>query len=307
MPERILVNFPTNIGDTIMALPALDQLKANYPQSRISAIASPKTKDFLGRNSFIDELLFFDKHWKFLEQINFFKALRGKYDLIIDLKHSLLPLIVPGSQRTSFIRFFHPKTHIVDKYLKLVRPFCPKSAQLKSEFKLTPAEQEKWQNFKIPKSVFIACSSSAFYKQYPYEYLKKAVIALSKEFSLVILGEVRDRDYYLSLLSLPGVIDLTGQTGIAEAAYLLKNFALTLICVDSGIMHIGSYLDIPDVVLFGPTDSINSRPRSQGSVILRNLKAKCAPCRKASCTYSGGCMNIDPDEVVQAVKKIVGK
>lgn len=305
MTKRILVNFPTNIGDTIMALPALDLLRVNHPQSQISVITSPKTKDFLGRISSIDEILFFDKHCKLSQKYAFFKSLKGKYDLTVDLKHTFLPIVTASPKRTSLIRFFHPKAHIVDKYLKLVKPFCPKSAEHKSEFKLSTQEQKKCESFNLEKSVFIACSSSAFYKQYPYEYLKKMVTVLSKEYSLVILGEERDRGYYSGLLSLPGVRDLTGQTGIAQAAYLLKKYALALVCVDSGIMHVGSYLNIPVVVLFGPTDEVNSCPRSSSSRVLRNLKAKCAPCRKPSCKLHGGCMNIEPEDVIEAVRRVV--
>ena len=45
--ENILINFPTNLGDVILTLPAFDLIKENYPSSKITAIISPGVQDFI--------------------------------------------------------------------------------------------------------------------------------------------------------------------------------------------------------------------------------------------------------------------
>ncbi|MCF7872927.1 MAG: hypothetical protein K9L80_01805, partial [Candidatus Omnitrophica bacterium] len=67
--NKIIINFPTNIGDAILALPALDQIKTNFPRVEITAIVSPKTKEFLSQNNFIDKIVLFDKCWRIRKKV----------------------------------------------------------------------------------------------------------------------------------------------------------------------------------------------------------------------------------------------
>ena len=71
MIKDILINFPTNIGDTIIALPSLDRIKGSYPQAKITAIGSYQTNLFLKRHNFIDRVVIFDKHWPIRNKISF--------------------------------------------------------------------------------------------------------------------------------------------------------------------------------------------------------------------------------------------
>jgi len=131
MFERIIFNFPTNLGDTILSLPVLDKLKASYPQAKITAIVSPKTKEFLLRNNFIDDVVVFDKRWRIREKMRFCWDLKGKYDLIIDLKNSLLPFLLGIRRRTPFWRRSCKDVHIKDEYLSLVKKIVSQEPVIK--------------------------------------------------------------------------------------------------------------------------------------------------------------------------------
>lgn len=292
MVKKIIVNFPTNLGDAIIGLPVLDRLRANYPQAGISLITSSQTHDFFMRNSHIDETIFFDKTWKLRAKIKFCRYLRGKYDLIADLKNSFLPVALGIAKRTPFFRP-HPKNlHVSEVYLRLLDRIAPKKESLKGDFFLTDKEKNKWQEQDLEGSLFIACSSRSELKQYPYAYLKEVVTELKRNYPIAILGEERDRQFYKDILAEDGVRDLVGKTTLAEAFYLFKNFARSALCVDSGLMHMASYVDLPVVAIFLSTDPRVYGPWSRRSLVIKNKNPSSV-------------LSIRPQEVISTVKTIL--
>jgi len=305
MVKRIIMNFPTNLGDVIMGLPVLDRLHSNYPRAEISAITSPQTHNFLMRNRFIDEVILFDKSWKLRAKIKFCRYLRGKYDLIADLKNSFLPVALGIGKRTPFIRRFSNKVHIVDKYLSLISKIASKESGEKSNFVLKGSERDKWDSLEIGKAIFIACSSRSSIKQYPYENLKDVVSYFENKQKVVVLGQEQDRGFYKDILRQGHVIDLVGKTNIWDVFYLLKKYASLLLGVDSSITHMASYLEVPVVCLFGPTSYERSYPRSKYSIVLRKEELDCLPCEVARCNRNNECMEIAPQDVIDAINKIL--
>jgi len=305
MVKRIIINFPTNLGDAIIGLPVLDRLRSNYPQAKISAITSPKTRDFFIRNTFIDEVILFDKSWKLGTKIKFCLYLRGKYDLIADLKNSFLPIALGIRKRTPFIRRFSNKVHIEDKYLSLISAVAPKEASEKSSFILQDSEKDKWNYLETKRAIFIACSSLSSIKQYPYTHLKEVVSFFQNKQNIIILGQEQDRGFYRDILKQRCVIDLVGKTDINDVFYLLKKYASLLLGVDSSITHMANYLDLPVVCLFGPTSHERSFPRSKHSIVLRREELGCSPCEMAQCEHDIECMKIAPQEVIEAINKIL--
>ena len=306
MDKSILINFPTNIGDTILSLPVLDRVKFNYPWDKITTVVSSKTKGLLSRSSFIDEVVFFDKSWTKREKRNFAFDLRGKYKVVVDLKNSLLPVIIGSKVRTPFIRVFPKRMHAKDCYMSLIKKIAPRKAERKGWFLDSDDDFRKWDELNISKSLFIACSSRSRIKQYPYRYLRQLVESLKGDFTLSVLGEGADRPFYKDILDLQGVKDFVGKTSLPDVFYLLSKYALGLIAVDSSILHIGSYLNIPVVGIFGPTDSLRFGPWSDKNLVLRNVKAVCAPCGEAKCRFNNECMDINPEAVISAVREIMG-
>lgn len=296
MVKKIIINFPTNLGDAIIGLPVLDRLQANYPQAKISAISSPKTDDFLFSNNLIYQTILYKKSFSPAEKIRFCFKLRGKYDLIVDLKNSFLPVVLGLWRRTPFWRPTSKDMHVKDRYLKLIHKIAPAKAKVRSSFSLTGSEQARWQAQNLKKSIFIACSSHSQLKQYPYQYLISVVKKLGSSYKLVILGEERDREYYKDILTLKGVVDLVGKTTVVEVFYLLANYAQILLCVDSSLMHLASYINLSIVAIFGPTNPAIYGPWSRNSQVLRSKDTgagKLCPPR------------VRPEEVVEAIKKVL--
>lgn len=304
MAKNILINFLTNLGDTIVALPVLDRLKANYPEAKIAAICSRKTKSFLLGNSFIDEVILFDKTWPWRQKLKFVLDLRGKYDLMVDLKNTFLPVLLGVKSRTVFVRKFAKGIHAVDEYLSLLDKIAPKPRGARGEFLLSEEKQRKLVDLKIKQAVFIACSSRERLKQYPYKYLKEVVTKLTPKHGVVILGMAKDRSFYRDILNLKGVVDLVGKTEMNEVYFLLKNGAKLILCVDSSLMHLASYLNLPTVALFGPSNPQRYRPWSKNSLVLRRKGAVVSSPRKKDYQRRLEYMKIDPKEVLEAIAEV---
>lgn len=91
---------------------------------------------------------------------------------------------------------------------------------------------------------------------------------------------------------------LTGQTDLAELVAVLNVIDL-LVTNDTGPAHIASALEVPSLVIFGPTNPLTTRPFSETGEIVRN-PPDCAPCMLRDCPIDHRCMTaISPDHVFQ--------
>jgi len=301
----IVVNFPTNIGDTILSLWSLDIIKSNFSKDSITAIASVNTQKFLSKHSFIDKVIVYNKHWSAKEKRNFAFSLRNKYRVFIDFKNSFLPFISGVKMRTPFLRIFPQNTHLIDRNKFLLKKIADiNKPSPKGVFVLSPEDKKKWEY--LPLTIFVACSSRSTIKCYHQRLLKRVISDLSKSYSVVILGEVSDRNFYGDILGMDNVYDLVGKTSLEELFYIIGKYALGVLAVDSSILHIASYLEKPIVTLFGPTDSRKYGPYYSKSLVLTNQNLSCIPCSSAKCRFNHNqCMQIDPELVLQSVKKII--
>ena len=73
-----------------------------------------------------------------------------------------------------------------------------------------------------------------------------------------------------------------------ESIVILKNAKL-VICNDSGLLHIASYLDLPLLAIFGPTDENKTGPYSKVCAVARK-NMLCSPCVADDCKNNWCCM-----------------
>jgi ADP-heptose:LPS heptosyltransferase len=100
---------------------------------------------------------------------------------------------------------------------------------------------------------------------------------------------------------------LAGRTSITELIALLRQCHLFL-GADSGPLHLASFLGVPSVSIYGPTDPANSGPLGPDATVLRG-SANCMPCydlkRHAVC-WRGDllCMSqVTVDQVFEAARE----
>jgi len=161
------------------------------------------------------------------------------------------------------------------------------------------------------KLVGINISSSIRWesKSYPQTHLLRLCQELSKlDIRVVLTGSKHDcvsADELVKKLGPVKVINACGKTTINQLACLIGRCSV-YISADSAPLHIASSQKVPFVALFGPTDSSRHLPPAQeGKFILIKKELPCAPCYKPKCNTKKCMEMIAPQEVLEAVKKLI--
>jgi heptosyltransferase-2 len=81
-PERLLVRAPNWIGDVVLSLPALRDLRRLFPAARLEVLARPWVGEVYGAVAEVDAVVESHGHAADIE------ALRGRYDLGVLLPNS---------------------------------------------------------------------------------------------------------------------------------------------------------------------------------------------------------------------------
>jgi heptosyltransferase-2 len=104
----------------------------------------------------------------------------------------------------------------------------------------------------------------------------------------------------------PFVIDLAGATSLLTLAGVLS-LADACVSNDSGAMHVAAALGVPTVAIFGPTNEKETAPlaREGGAARVLTQPVHCRPCMLRECPIDHRCMaRLQPDDVHRAVREI---
>jgi heptosyltransferase II len=102
------------------------------------------------------------------------------------------------------------------------------------------------------------------------------------------------------------VIDLAGATSLQQLAGVLS-LADACVSNDSGAMHVAAALGVPTVAIFGPTNERETAPLTRQGTATRVLTkpVDCRPCMLRECPIDHRCMSrLEPAEVHRAVHEI---
>jgi heptosyltransferase-3 len=73
---------------------------------------------------------------------------------------------------------------------------------------------------------------------------------------------------------------------------------------DSGVTHLAALLGVPTVAMFGPTDEQRWAPRGPHVTVVRGGNCACKGWDAVRACKEKPCLNIDPDEVLEALDRI---
>ncbi|MBM3246865.1 MAG: glycosyltransferase family 9 protein, partial [Candidatus Omnitrophica bacterium] len=317
--KKILFISLSNIGDAILTLPALDFLRQKFPESKITVMAGPRPKELFCGNPHIDRLIVYDKRARLKEKIKLFRQLnKEKFDLVADLRNSFFGAFLSARYRTSPLRFV-PKNirHMKDRHLYRIRDTeCRAQEAKKHLLSIKPEDEAYIQKVleennikKEDRIVVVAAGARSHIKRWAKEKFAELISSLIKEFGVraVLVGDKDDIaiNKYISEHMPQPLLDLTGKASLAQAAALLKRARL-LITNDSAVLHLGSYLDIPIVALFGPTDELKYGPWSRTCAVVKK-GIFCRPCEKAQCRFGTlECLNlVKVEDVLRQVREML--
>ena len=338
---RVLVVAPNWLGDAVMALPAIADLKRHFGESRLIVAARAGVADLFQLAPVVDEVI--RTTWRG----EMFRpgALREDADRIRE-SGANLAVLLPNSfasgwlvrragiperwgyatdVRTRLLTRAVPRPagrrHQGEYYQHLVHELGAQNGPLAPDLRVSDGEREAARALLAARgwdghSRLIALAPGAAYgkaKQWLPAHVVRLATALTRDgATCVLVGSRADapttREIRAALPqnSARAAIDLAGGTTLTELAGVL---ALSRACVsnDSGAMHVAAALGTPVVALFGPTIEAETRPLTTPGGWARVLTspAWCRPCMLRECPLDHRCMSgITPDMVATALGEI---
>jgi ADP-heptose:LPS heptosyltransferase len=157
--------------------------------------------------------------------------------------------------------------------------------------------------------VVLAPGASCAARRYDLERFAAVARLLLAETSLplVIAGSERERELLRPILAHADgrrLVSLVGLTTVSGLAAVIRRAAL-LIANDSGPMHMADAFARPMVILYSGTEYESQwRPRQAETILLRR-PTPCSPCYAFRCPYNMECLDIRPEEVVEAALSLL--
>lgn len=332
---RLLVMRLDNIGDVVMAGPALAALRRGLPEARLTLMASPAGAQVAPLLPWIDAVRVERALWQQLEapapdpaaeEALARRIAQGGFDGAVVLtsfsqsphpaaflcRRAGIPRVAGASDETGAaltdrIAKGARARHQVLRNLDLVGALgfagadplslrLPPGAERAADAVLAAAGVARGAPF-----VLAAPFASAPARTYPPERMAEALRLIGRRGGrpVLVTAAPGDRARAGRLARDAGAVDLAGRTDVPTLAALARRACL-VVTVNTSAMHLADAWGTPAVVLFGGTERPEQwRPRRSPHVLLRRATG-CSPCHRIACPHALECLDIAPAEVADA-------
>lgn len=305
-PKKILVIQLWGIGETILTLNAIKELRDLYKEAEINILVTKRVKEVFTGFDFYDNLVVIETDMKGIR--GFVMSNFRKYDLVVDFEEylnisSLMSFFV-GKYRIGYnnrVRGltlsksvkYNDQQHVVETHLDLIR-LLKKIEPCKSLIKLRYSDQDKNIVDEYLKSKSLnkgdlliglcpGAAESARSRLWPLEsYAQLAdMLIKQKKVKIIFIGTKEERaaiDNITSLMKEKDFINSAGDINLKQLFYL-EEICDMIISNDSGPMHIGAAMQTRTIGLFGPNIPIRWGPfNDRSSWIYKGHVCKYSPC-----------------------------
>ena len=340
--EQIVVRGTNWVGDAVMTIPALRQLRRLFPDAHITLATRAWAEGLFADSDFLDDLQVHEGSGlrSVVQQVRQWR--KRNFDLAILLPNSLETALVASLARVPLrigyatdgrqALLTHPlalpewreSKHEVFYYLKIVaelewlvkqeQSFL--NTQPDGSLEVSEARKSTARDFLRARGVregnllVALCPGSinSRAKRWPAERYAALADRLIDELGAQVLLVGSNAEAGVSqevsgqMRNQP--LTLTGQTDLAELVATLSLVDL-LVTNDTGPAHIASALGRPTLVIFGPTNPLTTRPFSPLGEIVRK-PPDCAPCMLRDCPIDHRCMTaITPADVFERARTLL--
>jgi heptosyltransferase-2 len=337
--KKVVVRGTNWVGDAVMTIPALRELRRILPAARITLFTPEWSRGIFADADFVDEILTADSG--VLKQG---KALRAEdFDLAVLLTNSFSSAaaarLAGAKYRIGYknegrgfllthslpMPAWRAERHEIFYYLNII-------AELESllhgrtqvwenepRFELKVSQQRKDEARKLlaevgcdpAKKIVALCPGSTNSRAKRWQAESYAILGdrLFQELNanVVLIGAEDELEVSRSVADLMkyAPVMLTGKTSLAEAVAVLSVCDL-LVSNDTGPSHISAALGTPTLAIFGPTNPRTTRPYPANAEIIRH-EVECSPCMLRDCPIDHRCMTrIAVDEVFAKARASLG-
>jgi heptosyltransferase-2 len=304
--EDILVCGPNWLGDSIMAMPAVQAFKERYPRTNITLLVKESLVPLWRMNPDVFAAIELKKNLRgVFEASRVVKA--GCFDEAFVLSHSFRSAVVPFLQRVP-LRFgmagygrgpllTHPvkrnkackPRHMLFEYMDVMGLRAECRVQLPQLVLPHEAISKAWQRLYssdwiyrhrrsaekevLPLVGLVPGAARGISKQWPEHHFAALGQRLARDGNhrVLVLGSPQEQalgDRVAEAIG-PEVLNLAGETSIEEFAALLS-MCTAVVANDSGGMHLAAAVGVPVAAIFGLTDPAVTGPIGKGHRIIQN-------------------------------------
>jgi heptosyltransferase II len=329
--RRMVILAPNWLGDAVMALPAIADVRRRAPQARLVVAARPAVAPLFTLVRDVDAVVVLGPRPHVSGWLDAGAELRSEpFDAALLLPNSFQSALAVSragiadrwGYRTDWRRALLTKSvappklvHQIEYYQHLVRSLGFPSGPPEPSIDVAPDVRDNGRRVLIAagwdgRTPIVALAPGAAYggaKRWPPAYFAELVRALHDDGVVcAMVGSAADRrtgdEIAASCGAGHGLIDLIGATDLPELAGVLVQ-CRSLVSNDSGAMHLGAAVGVPVTAMFGPTNDRATRPLGGHHVVLTHA-VWCRPCMLRECPLDHRCMlGISPNAVHAAARR----
>ncbi len=325
MIERLLLRAPNWIGDVVLSLPALRDLRRGFPAARLTVLARPWVA----------------KLYEAVPQVDAVEAsrgpaadaasLRGRFDAAVLLPNSFAVALVAWragvperwgystdgrglllTRRCRVPASVRGRSQVYYYRAMLEGLGLTTEGPPDASLECPPAWSDEADALLGDAGPWIGVNPGAFYgtaKRWLPERFGAVADLVARRLGarVAIVGGPAERplgEAIAAQLRAP-VRMLAGETALSGLVGVLKRLRL-LLTNDSGPMHLAAALGTPLVAAFGSTDWSETAPVGRNAVLVRAEGIDCSPCLLRECPVDHRCMTrVGVDRVAEAALSLV--
>jgi len=326
LPKRILAIRMHAMGDVVITLPYLQDLRNNLPESVQIDLLTRYETDPIPRNLVLFNKIFSIAGKRNQQAIKLFtflllpRLLLRRYDIVIDLQNNRLSRFVrkiinpaawvefdktspiPAGQRTmnTIDAIGLNKNNAAEK-LFLKNDLGSKQILIDNGWDekkelviLNPAGVFETRNWSIENYISFA---KLWLKEFP-----------ETQFVIIGISFIKDKADLLKNELKENIICIIDKTNIAEAFAIIQ-YSKFMLSEDSGLMHMSWISGKPTFALLGGTRPDRGQPEGKHSAFLDSSDLDCGCCMQEKCKWSDThCLTrYSPEFVFEKVKELISK
>ena len=339
--QNVLVLQTSFLGDTVLTLPLLSEIKRRFPSTRLTVLCSPLGRELLEGHPGVDALIVDDKRgadkgllglWRKAEALReraFTMALtpHKSFRSALLLYLARIPYRVGFRQSKGWFLFNRrvnrqSECHDVERNLSILEAFeiGTKECRRALELPVNPVRQNSVNRLLSSLGVnlgkmIVGVNPGSIWptKRWAAEGFAQLIQLVKNKYDCEVLlfGASEDAAVASKIYDMSGrsAINLAGKIGLQELPAAL-NVCCVLVTNDSGPMHIAVARNIPTVAIFcATTPDLGFYPYSSNSIVLEK-ELSCRPCashggRRCPLGTEDCIRLIRPEHVFQAVKRLI--
>lgn len=323
-PRRILTIRLQAMGDMVITLPYLQQLRNDLPSNTIIDFLTREEVDDIPKNlQLFDHVYSIGGGRNEKKQLIYTawllpKLLLNRYDAVIDLqnnkvsnfvRHLLHPMAWSSFDRTSSNAAGERTRRTIEAAGFAIYKTSPKFI-FKNKFDAAILlKMNGWDG--VSKLVVLNPAGAFETRNWPQDHYVRFAELWLEQFpstQFLILGTefINKKAAYLKRKLNGHLINLIDKTSPSDAISILQKTSFVL-SEDSGLMHMAWVSGIPTIALFGSTRSDWARPLGSHTFFFDSSDMECGNCMKQLCRYNDNrCLTrISPEDVFEKAISLI--